>query len=115
MEEFDGFNVTDGSDVEVAEAVGIPVERLKVADVWRRMAPENKVLFEYVIGALHKRHYLSDDERLVFRRLINRCSHIEQKIMFYMIAVVFEPSEHGYLDGYTEEFAEWEEKHEQST
>ena len=44
MEEFDGFNVTDGSDVEVAEAVGIPVERLTVNDVWRRMAPENGVM-----------------------------------------------------------------------
>lgn len=113
MEGFDGFNVTDGSDVEVTEAVGVPVERLKVADVWRRMAPENKILFEYVIRALHERHYLSDNDRLVFIRLINRCSHIEQKIMFYMIAVLFEPAEHGYLDGYTEEFAEWEVQNDQ--
>lgn len=112
MEEFDGFNVTDGSDLEVAEAVGKPVEQLIVNDVWRRMAPENKVLFEYVIGALHKRHYLSDNERLVFRRLINRCSHIEQKIIYYMISVIFKPDEHGYLDEYTEEFKEWEEEHE---
>ena len=110
--EFDGINVTDGSDLEVAEAVGKPVEQLTVADVWRRMTPEKKVLFEYVIGALHKRHYLSDNERLVFRKLIDRCSHIELKIMYYMITVLFKPAEHGYLDGYTEEFEKWEEEHE---